>query len=352
VTLTLGMCGGLILPLEGTFALAERAERGGYGSLVFPDGESADALLTIAAVGPHTGRILLGTGVTDVIRHDPVALAHQTLVLDHLTRGRFFLGLGMGKAEVLRPYGYPLDRRASRLEEALRIIRLLWESEGPVHFDGRFWKIDGAVCELEPYHPGRYPPIWIGARGPRMLRIVGELADGWLPPMMSLESYVERMASIDVAARAADRDPASITRGLMPVVTAAREHDECHRVLSHPLVKLMIMLPTPDEVYRQLGHTHPLGRGFKGFDYEPAAFGAAELERQLAAVPEDVTYSASLSIHGTPEEIAARIAEYAAIGCEHMVLTDITPIADAEQAATSATLLDELVASAATERIP
>ena len=60
------------------------------------------------------------------------------------------------------------------------MIRLLWESDGPVDFDGQFYTLHHARLDTEPYD-GRLPPIWIGASGPRMLDIAGRYADGWWP---------------------------------------------------------------------------------------------------------------------------------------------------------------------------
>jgi alkanesulfonate monooxygenase SsuD/methylene tetrahydromethanopterin reductase-like flavin-dependent oxidoreductase (luciferase family) len=97
------------------------------------------------------------------------------------------------------------------LEEAIQVIRLMWSGERSVSFSGRHYSLDGL-------HPGPPPAhdigIWLGAIGPRMMGVVGRLADGWVPsiPRIPLEDVAEKRAIMEEAARAAGRDPARIRR--------------------------------------------------------------------------------------------------------------------------------------------
>src|SRR5205823_10497907 len=97
------------------------------------------------------------------------------------------------------------------IEEAIQVIRLMWSEERSVSFEGRHYRLDGLHPGPQPVHP---IGIWLGAYGPRMVRLVGRLADGWLPsvPRLPLEEVPPRQQAIDEAARAAGRDPASIRR--------------------------------------------------------------------------------------------------------------------------------------------
>ena len=91
--------------------------------------------------------------------------ASAWLTLDHLTQGRVILGVGAGEAENLIPYGFDHSRPVRRMEEALQVIRALWENDGPVDHRGEFFTLDGAICGLSPFRPGRFPPIWLGSHG-------------------------------------------------------------------------------------------------------------------------------------------------------------------------------------------
>jgi alkanesulfonate monooxygenase SsuD/methylene tetrahydromethanopterin reductase-like flavin-dependent oxidoreductase (luciferase family) len=97
------------------------------------------------------------------------------------------------------------------LGEAIEVIRLCWSGEGTVDFEGAHYRLDEHRPGPRPAHP---VGIWLGAYGPRMLRLVGRAADGWLPSLGNLpeDEVLERHEAIDAAAAAAGRDPAAIRR--------------------------------------------------------------------------------------------------------------------------------------------
>ena len=104
--------------------------------------------------------------------------------LDVLRSGRFELGLGAGGfPDVIAGYGGPRrtpGESVEALEEAIDVIRLLWSVERSVSFAGTHYRLDGAQPGPRPAHP---IGIWVGAFKPRMLRLVGRKADGWLPSL-------------------------------------------------------------------------------------------------------------------------------------------------------------------------
>src|SRR5262249_13011881 len=125
-----------------------------------------DALAVAGAAAALTRHVPIATSVVDTVRRHPAMLAQSALTLDHLSRGRFILGLGSGETENIVPYGFDFSQPVSRFEEALEVIQLLWRSDGPVDFTGRFFSLHHARLDTEPYQ-GRFPQIWIGASGPR-----------------------------------------------------------------------------------------------------------------------------------------------------------------------------------------
>ena len=155
-----------------------------------------DGMAVAAAAAVLTKNVPLATSVVDTVRRHPSLLAQSALTIDHLAKGRFILGLGSGEAENTVPYGFDFSKPVSRFEEALSVIRLLWESDGPVDFDGRFYHLHHARLDTEPYD-GRFPRIWIGGSGPRTLDIVGRYADGWWPTgAWTPEDYAEKLATV------------------------------------------------------------------------------------------------------------------------------------------------------------
>ncbi|TMD62731.1 MAG: LLM class flavin-dependent oxidoreductase [Chloroflexi bacterium] len=198
--LTVGTLGTLMPPAANLEKNARRNEEQGYTALWWPDHYMGwfpqslwtpditplaafqpnpdiffDPLIAIAAAAGATRRVKLGTAVTEALRRHPVELAQAFLTLDHLAPGRIVCGLGSGEALNLLPYGIPFDHPVGRLEEAVRIIRLLWTSDGPVDFEGEHFRLQQAVLGLKPTPEGP-PEIWLAAHGPRMLEITGRLS--------------------------------------------------------------------------------------------------------------------------------------------------------------------------------
>jgi phthiodiolone/phenolphthiodiolone dimycocerosates ketoreductase len=182
-----------------------------------------DPLQILAVTATRMRRVELGTSVTESLRRHPMSLAQSFVTLDHISGGRAILGIGNGIRENTEPYGIPYRQQLARLEEALIIIRTLWESGGrPVSYDGRFWKLRDAVFDL-PLYNGRAPRLFVAAHFPRMLRLAGRYGDGWLPGQRVLaEEYRARLHRIREEAAAAGRSFDSF-----PAVSAQRWRSAC-----------------------------------------------------------------------------------------------------------------------------
>src|SRR5438094_666455 len=123
-----------------------------------------DPFVMMGMMAARYRRVRIGTGVTEAFRRHPATLAQAFVTLDHLTGGRAILGIGNGERENTAPYGIPFTKRVKRLEEALTIIRRLWESRGePVSFDGSFWRLDRALFTT-PLHGGQPPAGCVAAQ--------------------------------------------------------------------------------------------------------------------------------------------------------------------------------------------
>src|SRR5437588_1652871 len=356
-------------PLELSVGLGVQAEATGYDSVWFPDHlmgwfprtlwtpEASsivnllpsphlylDPTVLIALVGQATQRVALGTGVTDIIRRSPPDVARTFVTLSLATQGRAVLGLGAGERLNTEPYGLDYRKQVSRLEEALHIIRLLWNQPlggEPVSFEGRFWTLDRAVLDLDPYQ-GIAPPIWLGSHGPRMLGLAGRYAEGWLPsyPMDAAE-YAERLSVVRSAAREAGRDPASITAGYHAYVVPAEDHETSHRMLAAPLAAAMSLVASAAN-WERSGRRHPLGDGFQGLrDYVPEWYSPEELRAALAAYHPDVMHDQVA--HGTAAELAAFFEPFVDAGLEHLVVSNVGPLAGIEYLGSSSAVLKEAV---------
>ena len=131
------------------------------------DTDIADVWVAMAAMAASTERIVLGPMITPPVRRRPQILARQALTLDHLSRGRLIMGLGLGvdTSRELSAFGEVTDppTRGAMLDEAAELLCRLWSGE-PVHHDGPHFKADGVTYRPRPYGRERVP-LWFAARG-------------------------------------------------------------------------------------------------------------------------------------------------------------------------------------------
>lgn len=292
-----------------------------------------DGMAVAAAAAALTSKVPLATSVVDTVRRHPALLAQSALTVDHLSRGRFILGLGSGEAENIGPYGFEFARPVSRFEEALKVIRLLWDNEDPVDFAGQFYRLEHARLDTEPYE-GRFPPIWIGASGPRMLEIVGRYADGWWPAgAWSPDHYAEMLGAVRTSAERAGRDPMAITPCFVQVCLIGADDAAIERIVHAPLVA-SFLLQVSAEVLRRFGFDHPMGDDWGGFhDINPATITRERILDFLGRVdPEAIL---ALVPHGTPTDVARTIKAYVDAGLRVPKILDYSPMAGLEFGAVS-----------------
>jgi alkanesulfonate monooxygenase SsuD/methylene tetrahydromethanopterin reductase-like flavin-dependent oxidoreductase (luciferase family) len=174
-----------------------------------------DTFSLLAYLAGRTERVRLFPDVANLPLRHPAMLAKAAASIDVLSGGRLELGLGAGAFwDAIEAFGGP--RRpgpdsVDALEEAIVILRACWTGERSVTFEGAHYRVRGMKFGPPPAHP---IDIWLGAYGPRMMRVVGRLADGWLPslPRLPLDELPGRVRMIEEAAERAGRDPGAIRR--------------------------------------------------------------------------------------------------------------------------------------------
>lgn len=350
----IGTLAPFLFPFDKSVKTAQRIEETGYDSMWYPDhlmGFIPETIwtpdvtpLTFFQRSPHTfcdpfplmaahaaatSTILLGTSVTETIRRHPAVLAQTALTLDHISKGRTILGVGAGERENIEPYGLDFTQPVSKLEENLKIIRLLWsDHQKKKNFEGKFLSLKDAVLSLEPYTDNVYPPIWVGAMGPRMLQVTGALADGWLPIGLNLPYtcawYKKSLLTIKESAQKAGRS-GTVTAGLYAMTLVAKTHEECHELFKTPLAKAWA-LATSDEPFQAAGVSHPFSTPENPFNallhYVPTRYSRAYILEALERVSEDVVEYCLF--HGTVDEIIEKVEKLARAGLEHIVFWNLT----------------------------
>ena len=228
--------------------------------------EAWTALTYLAGRYPH---LLFGTSVLSQSYRPPALLAKMGAILQTLSNGRFVLGIGAGwKEDEYQAYGYdypPISTRIEQLSEAVKIIRLMW-TEPRATFHGRYYHVEGAICEPK---PDPLPPILIGGGGKKLtLRVVAEQADWWNFPNCTVERYTELLGFLRGHCEAVGRDFTNITKTWS---------SEC-----------VAVAPTMEKA-EQIAKASPF------FKLGPPIF-------------------------GTPEEVADRLRPYADLGVQHFML--------------------------------
>ena len=174
-----------------------------------------DTWTLLTAIAMRTKRIGVFPDVANLPLRPPAVLAKAAASLDLLSGGRVELGLGAGGFwDAIKAMGGPVrtpGESVKALEEAIQVIRLIWSGERGLRFDGEFYQLAGAHSGPVPAHP---IGIWVGAYKPRMLALIGRLADGWVPSLgyLKVQELADAAARIDEAAVAAGRAPSAIRR--------------------------------------------------------------------------------------------------------------------------------------------
>lgn len=184
-----------------------------------PQGGTVDHFEAIACLGAmcvEIQRAKIGCLVFYVGYRNPGIIAKAATTLDHLSGGRFHLGLGAGwHSPEARAFGYdfPSDgRRLDMLEEGVVLIRRLLTDERTTH-DGEWFRTDDASCLPAPVQ--RRLPIWIGGVGEkRTIPMAARLADGWNAAYVSPAEFARLNGIVDDAAVAAGREPSEVQRAI------------------------------------------------------------------------------------------------------------------------------------------
>lgn len=299
------------LPPPGLIELTQEAERLGYDSVWTAEAWGSDAFTPLGYLAGHTSTITLGTSVVQLAARTPTATAMAAITLDHLSNGRFQLGLGVSGPQVVEGwYGRPSTKPLARTREYVEIIRRVLAREEPLDFHGEFhdhpYTGPGSTGLGKPLkaitHPLRRDlPIYLGAEGPKNVAMAAEIADGWLPlyyspfhPDVYGPSLAGAPDGFDIVAGAQLNIADTVEEGLAPV-------------------KMMLAFYIGGMGAKgQNYHTGLMGR----FGYEEEAIRIQDLffegrrDEAIAAVPDE--FADAISLVGPRERIAERLEAWEA----------------------------------------
>jgi F420-dependent oxidoreductase-like protein len=309
--------------------VAREAERLGYHIALAPEGFRSDAVSVLGAVAASTRRIGLGSGVMQIPARAPVMTALTALTLDAMSGGRFRLGLGVSDPDVSYGwYGVPFGKPLGRIREYVEIVRTALSGE-PVRYVGSHFQLpppgstEAAHLRAAPVRVGI--PIYLAGIGPRSLRLAGEIADGWIGAFCSPGRVEESRAHLLQGRSRAGLDMDGFE--VLPSVPLGTGSDlESAAAPLRAYFANFIGLGTGGSgVYAGLATGMGYGEAVaeirarcKAGDYAAAA----------RAVPLELMDE--LSLLGTPERIARRMAGYARAGVTTLGITLLAPSARAQ----------------------
>ncbi len=185
-------------------AMAKLAEDVGLESVWISETWGSDATVLATWIAAHTSRVAIGTGILQMPARTPAATAMAAATIDHLSGGRFRLGLGASGPRVVEgwhgvPYGSPL----TRTHEYVAIVRAALAREEPLAFKGEVYAMplpggDGRALKLNVVPLRKDVPIYLAAMGPKNVTLTKDIADGWLPLLFSPE-HADLFELVDLA---------------------------------------------------------------------------------------------------------------------------------------------------------
>ncbi|MFE9457645.1 LLM class F420-dependent oxidoreductase [Streptomyces californicus] len=205
--------GGLYLPEHTHIPVGRRTPAPMGGELPREYGRTLDPFVALGQAAAVTERLALGTGVTLVAQHDPIGLAKQAATLDHLSGGRFTLGVGYGwNVEEAADHGVAWSTRRELGRDRMALMRSLWADE-PTGYEGAFGSVQPSEAHPKPVQRPRGPvngprTLIGGGAGPKLFAHIAEYADGWLP--IGGRGLTESLPELRAVWEEAGRDPAHL----------------------------------------------------------------------------------------------------------------------------------------------
>jgi probable F420-dependent oxidoreductase len=244
-----------------------------------------DSVVALTYAAAVTTTIRLGVSVMVLPLHHPNHVAHQVATLDYLSNGRAILGAGLGRDNHYLEFQVPREHRIRRFRESLELIKALW-TEPVVNYHGSIFKLDGAMMAPKPVQKP-HPPIWFGGTHPDALRRTAKIADGWMGSGgSSMGTFARSISLLKAELETAQRDP--------------------------------VTFPISKRVFLSVHERPDVAR--------------AELHRWFTTVYHNPEGADASGLHGTPEQLRARIEELIAKGANHLLLNPVCRYAEQVEA--------------------
>ncbi len=166
----------------------------------------ADPFIALTVAATVTKRIKLGTAICLLPEREPIVTAKVIASLDFYSGGRVIIGAGAGwLKEETEVMGVRFGSRWKRMRETVEAMRILW-TQREASYEGELIRFPAVRCEPKPVQKP-YPPVLLGAHGPKALERAARTYDGWFPLVHSIEAFEKDMATLRTLTKEAGRNP-------------------------------------------------------------------------------------------------------------------------------------------------
>ena len=313
---------------EEALDLVRTAEDAGFESVWAAESYGSDVVSVLAWLAGQTEKINLGAAIMQVPARPPAAAAMAGATIDKLSHGRFLFGFGPSGPQVSEGwYGVPYSKPWGRTREYVEVVREIIAREGNLDHQGEHYQLplpDGQGKPLKlNFHPERnYIPIFLGAIGRKSVEIAAEIADGWIPIFFSVDKFEEAWGEhieTGLAKGGRTRDDFEISPSVQVAIDGDTE--SARNVVRMGLVLYFGgMGSRKTNFYVDLAHRFGFG---EVADEVQELFQSGEKEAAFQALPDEVVDAVSLI--GTEEEVASRLAAFTENGISRLIATPVHP---------------------------
>src|SRR3954449_9247262 len=302
---------GLGLNSEDQLEIVKAAEAAGYDSIWTAEAYGSDAATVLAWLAGQTTRIKLGAGVFQIPGRSPAMTAMTAVTIDHLSNGRMLLGIGASGPQVSEGWhGVRFAHQLGRTREYVAIMRKALSRER-LEFEGEHFQLPlpdgpGKALKLTIGPIQESIPIYLAAIGPKNTALAGEIADGWIPTLLSPEFLPELRKNLEEGAAAGGRSLDGFD--IAPTVNVFITEDQAAaRDLPRPFVALYVggMGSKKQNFYNQL---------MRRYGFEDAAENVQNLylegkkEEAAAALPDE--FLDQIALIGPRDAVRDRLRVY------------------------------------------
>jgi phthiodiolone/phenolphthiodiolone dimycocerosates ketoreductase len=298
-----------------------------------------------------TEEIGIFLGVIDALRRSPAVMAQEMATIAELSKGRARFAVAAGEEKQFAPYGEKRSKPFSRLDEAVRTWYALWDAgEQAVNRESEFWPLQDAVFPLSPTLEHR-PGILVVGGGEKVLRLAGEVADGWLTYLPGgvandVDQLAETIETVKGFASDAGRDPEQLEFNAQVILALGENDEQGWEYARHPNNGWLAVTAASidsSNTWERLGYEHPFGKFTWSKDMRATLSNpdaVAELSRD---VPEEMT-DVSI-VWGGPERVAERVQSFIDAGVTEVSFFNMAASIDPESGLRWESLISEVMTS-------